>query len=432
MGAGLKEKITSLYSHSCQVCNLAEEDEQPPGVDGLIEDALRDVYATSGKGNMQTLFDVTNKPIKEAIKKGFGDVGWGKPNYEFLEQLQNNGAAFAARKTQHQVRDLTRALYDEDGNLKTWSKFKADTQGIVDEYNQTWLHTEYDTAVRRARIASIWRDTEGRELYTNIRWLPSRSAHRREAHVPFYDRVFSRDNPVWNYGPGTLWNCKCGIEPTDDPAEDNATPPAVTPAPGIDNNPGESGEVFTKTHPYYKNLTSVERKAAGELEKNNSFTTVKGDGGFLVHVSKGHNKNELKANLAFAKRLSGIDKADITLLGVINEPGAINYDCFRHAFGERWEMKVPTGANIKNSIQNELKKKERFIFEMNHKHNLVQVYRGLVATFVTNPGRRKSVKIVEFLLNSGQILRFTRADLQDKKGISNVIKGYFNRRKAVK
>jgi hypothetical protein len=432
VGAGLREKITKSYGHSCQVCSLAEDDGQPPVVNGLINDALREVYATSGKGYMQTLFDVTNKPIKEAIKKGFGDAKWGNPNYIFLEQLQNNGAAFAARKTQHQVRDLTDALYDENGNLKTWSKFKADAQGIVKEYNQTWLHTEYDTAVRRARIASIWCDTEGSERYNNMRWLPSRSAYRREAHVPFYDRVFTRDNPIWNSGPSTLWNCKCGIEPTDDPAEDGKVPPVVKPAPGIDNNPGESGEVFTETHPYYKGLTKAEIKAAKELEKNNAFTTVEGDGGFLVHISKGHNKNELKANLGFAKRLAGVDKADITLLGVINRPEALNYDCIRHAFDERWEMKVPTGANIKNSIQNELKKKERFIFEMNNNHNLAQVYKGLVASFVTNQARRKSVKIVEFLLHDSYVLRFTRADLQSKQSISKVIKDYYNYRKAAK
>jgi hypothetical protein len=283
--------------------------------------------------------------------------------------------------------------------------------------------------VRRARIASIWCDTEGSELYNNMRWLPSRSAHRREAHVPFYNRVFTRDNAIWNNGPGTLWNCKCGVEPTDEPAENGEVPEAVMPAPGLEGNPGSTGKIFTETHPYYKGLTKAEEKAAKELEKNNSFATVEGDGGFLVHISKGHNKNELKANLAFAKRLAGIDKADITLLGVINRPGVINYDCLRHALGEQWEMKVPIGANLKNSIQRELKKKERFIFEMSHQHNLTQVYKGLVATFVTHKGRGGSVKIVEFLLGDGHILRFTRADLQNRQGISKVIKGYFNGRK---
>jgi hypothetical protein len=99
-----------------------------------------------------------------------------------------------------------------------------------------------------------------------MRWLPSRSAYPREAHVPFYNRVFKRDSPVWASGPGTLWNCKCSVEPTDDPAEDGGTPAAVKPAPGIDNNPGESGEIFTKNHPYYKGLSKREIAAAEGLQ----------------------------------------------------------------------------------------------------------------------------------------------------------------------
>lgn len=393
-------------------------------MDDAINDALRDVYANGGKGNMQALFDISNKPLKQAINKGFGPVEWGKPNYDFLQRLQNNGAAFAARKTQHQVRDLTRALYDEDGNLKTWSKFKADAQGIVKDYNQTWLHTEYNTAVRRARLASVWRDTEGSELYNNMRWLPSRSANRREAHVPFYDRVFKRDNPIWNAGPGTLWNCKCGVEPTDDPAEDGGTPAAVKPAPGIDNNPGESGEIFTQSHPYYKGLTKAEEKAAKQLEKNNSFTTVEGDGGFLVHVSKGHNKNELKANLAFAKRLVGIDKADITLLGVINKPGVINYDCIRHVFNEEWELKVPTGNNMTNAIQGELKgtKKQRFAFELTAEHTIRQIFKGIETTFISHRNRAAMVQNLDFLLPSGRLLRFVRKDFETRETLLNAFK----------
>ncbi|MDR3350717.1 MAG: hypothetical protein LBN98_03585 [Prevotellaceae bacterium] len=373
---------------------------------------------------MQSLFDVTNKPLKQAINKGFGKVEWGKPNYEFLQQLQNNGAAFAARKTQHQVRELTKALYDEKGNLKTWSKFKADTQNTVKDYNQTWLHTEYNTAVRRARIASIWRDTEEAELYVNMRWLPSRSANRREAHVLFYNRVFKRDNPIWNNGPGTLWNCKCGLEPTDDPAEDGGTPAAVKPAPGIDNNPGESGEIFTQSHPYYKSLTKAEEKAAAQLEKNNTFTTVEGDGGFLVHISKGQNKHEIKSNLAFAKRLVGIDKADITLLGVINEPGAINYDCIRHAFNEQWELKVPRGNNMQSAIQHELRgtKKHRFAFELTAEHNIRQIFKGIETTFISHKNRAKTIQKLDFLLPSGRLLRFVRKDFDSRISLLNAFK----------
>jgi hypothetical protein len=257
-----------------------------------------------------------------------------------------------------------------------------------------------------------------------MRWLPSRSANPREAHIPFYNRVFTRDNPIWNNGPGTLWNCKCDVEPTDDPAESGAIPVAVTPAPGIDNNPGESGEVFTTSHPYYKRLSKDEAKAAKELEENNSFTTAEGDGGFLVHISKGHNKNELKANLAFAKRLAGVDKADITLLGIVNEPGAINYDCIRQALNEAWELKVPTGKNLQSAIQHELKgtKKQRFVFELTAEHSLRQIFKGIETTFITHKNRAKTIQKLDFLLLTGRLLRFTRKDFESRDALINAFK----------
>jgi hypothetical protein len=242
---------------------------------------------------------LTNDKIREAIDKGFGKVKFGEPNYKFLEELKNSGAAFSARKTQHQIRALNNALFDEKGNLKNWSQFKQDAAGIVKNYNQTWLRSEYDIAVRRARIASIWRDADDTELYTNMRWTPSLTSpeNRRPEHIPFYNKVFRRDDAVWASGPGTLWGCKCGIEPTDDePDGQSGKLPKAKPDPGIDSNPGETGKIFTQTHPYFKGLTKKEIKAAAVLEKNNTFTTIVGDGGYPVHISHGQTPQEVKAN----------------------------------------------------------------------------------------------------------------------------------------
>jgi hypothetical protein len=239
-------------------------DESDP--DDTLLEALKNVYANKGRITGKELFDITGSQLGEAIQKGFGEVKFGEPNHAFLERLKNNGAAFAARKTQHQIKDLTKILYDENGNLKGWSKFREDAAKTLKNYNQTWLRTEYETAVRRARIASAWHDSEDNEIYTNMRWLPSRSVDRRLEHIPFYDKVFSRDDAVWNYGPGTLWGCKCGVEPTDDPVSDAPKISKAKPDAGIDNNPGESGEIFTGTHPYFSGLTKQEIAAAKELE----------------------------------------------------------------------------------------------------------------------------------------------------------------------
>ena len=80
-------------------------------------------------------------------------------------------------------------------------------------------------AVARTRTAKQYHDFTSdpisNELYPNIKWLPSRSASPREAHRVFWNRVWAKNDPFWNSNtPGSLWNCKCDWEETDEPVTD--------------------------------------------------------------------------------------------------------------------------------------------------------------------------------------------------------------------
>lgn len=79
--------------------------------------------------------------------------------------------------------------------------------------------TEYNTAVSRCRSAEQFSrftsDKTNNVLFPNIRWLASRSANPREAHMPFYGRVWAKDDAFWaSNQPCALWNCKCDWEQT--------------------------------------------------------------------------------------------------------------------------------------------------------------------------------------------------------------------------
>ena len=81
---------------------------------------------------------------------------------------------------------------------------------------------------------------------------PSRSASPREEHMPFYNRIWSKDDPFWNTNqPGTLWNCKCDWEQTDEEPTENNPTSNITKT-GLDRNPATSGQIFTDTAPYIK------------------------------------------------------------------------------------------------------------------------------------------------------------------------------------
>jgi hypothetical protein len=106
-----------------------------------------------------------------------------------------------------------------------------------------------------------------------LKWLTSRSVHQRDEHIPFYDQVWAKDDPFWQTNqPGTLWNCKCDWEETDEPA--NGLPSDVVPAKGLKGNPGETGEIFSADASYFtknslKNIADTQYKdAVSELKIN--------------------------------------------------------------------------------------------------------------------------------------------------------------------
>lgn len=88
--------------------------------------------------------------------------------------------------------------------------------------------------------------------------------------MPFYNRIWPKDDPFWTYNqPGTLWNCKCDWEQTDEEPTDG-NPDRRIVKPGLDQNPATSGQIFTDTAAYIKKApVSVESLALNITRKDN-------------------------------------------------------------------------------------------------------------------------------------------------------------------
>lgn len=222
-----------------------------------MESALRNIY----EGLIDTdseiepnLFKITWDKINSAIDMAFADQGYSNPDIDFIYELKHNAGVFAAFKTHVQQNELVEQLLDENGELKSFAKFKEDT-GPWTAKELRYLETEYDTATLRARNAAKWKEFErDADLYPNLKWLPSTSAERRELHILFYNLILPLTDPFWQeHFPGDLWNCKCGITNTDEAVtEIPDIGKGIKPDPGLDNNPGTSGMLFTGSHPYFK------------------------------------------------------------------------------------------------------------------------------------------------------------------------------------
>lgn len=237
-------------------------------IDGIFEEAIRKLYELAGVdindiSILDGLFNITYNGLNKGLTAAFDD-DWGKSNPEFINQFRYNAAIFAAFKTHAQQNEIVSQLIDGDGNLKSFYNFRKAVLGtsIKKDYNINWLKTEYNMAVRSARMAEKWkRFEENKDLYPNLEFIESTAVNKRPEHLQWVGTILPIEHPWWDtHTPPVGWGCECSIRNTDK---------EVTTAPGYDsevdavfaNNPGKTAEFLNlKEHPYIKNAcTDFER-----------------------------------------------------------------------------------------------------------------------------------------------------------------------------
>jgi hypothetical protein len=228
--------------------------------DEVLKAALKRIYSEDFNPMTQieeNLFNEFWDKLNEATDKGFGTVTPVDHDYEFYQELQYNNAVFAAFKTHRLQNDVAAKLLDENGELKPFEQWLNDVQTIADHQCRTWFKTEYDTAIKRAHIAAEWKQFEQEaDILPNLEWIKSTSITPGEDHKIYWGVIRPMVDNFWNeHKPGDRWGCNCGLRSTDKkptpmpdiPKESNPDEPA----PGLNNNPGTDGILFSDTHPYY-------------------------------------------------------------------------------------------------------------------------------------------------------------------------------------
>ena len=190
------------------------------------------------------------------------------PDDDFRAAILRNNEVFVAFKVHRMQNDMARLLLDSNGNLKPFEQWRKEVMPIASHQVGQWLRTEYNTAVLRAHQAADWQQFEReKDVLPNLRWMPSTSVNPGKDHMVFWGTVRPIDDPFWNeHRPGDRWNCKCDLSSTDDPVTEI---PDFTkkdnPHPGLDNNPGKDGKLFSDTHPYIANAYPGAKKAVERL-----------------------------------------------------------------------------------------------------------------------------------------------------------------------
>lgn len=198
------------------------------------------------------LFEHTFNPLNSALKKGFGSAKIGDSNFDYIKTLQENIAVFSAFKAHRQQNDLLKHITDEKGQIRSFGEFRKAVTPILQNYNVNWLQTEYSTTILRSQTARTMRDAiQNKDIYPTLVWVKSTSVNPRKAHRSLYGMVFKVGDPfLKTNSPGSLYNCKCSLQPSTKKATGSAPKNVTKPNKGLDCDPATSGMIYSNTHPY--------------------------------------------------------------------------------------------------------------------------------------------------------------------------------------
>lgn len=223
-------------------------------MDRYVKKAIRDLYRKQVDPKREAdpaLFEGILQNFNKAVDASVNS----KKHGGFAHELRTNNEVYSAFRSHRMGRDMAAKMLDEDGKLKSFTKFREDVKPIADHHVKHWLETEYNTAVRRAHLAEKWKTYEDdRDIFPNLRWVESWAVQKDKEHFDFRNTIAPVNDPFWDaHRPGDRWGCKCGLEQTDEetniPA--SASGKGGDPSPGLEENPAKTKRLFSDKGPFF-------------------------------------------------------------------------------------------------------------------------------------------------------------------------------------
>lgn len=276
-GAGtLTERVNQVYhSECCQKGNLTGFEnlqglEAAVDLEKAVNKAAKKVYKKklkAGQVDREVFLGWTAK-IYSGVLQGYGakldELQYGSNDHIMLTQLRHNAHVFSIFKAHHHTNELVQALVDEDGNTRSFAKFKEAAGLINTRYNKNWLKTEHTQAILSARNAKRWQVIESRkDIFPHVEYVVVKDERLTQICADLAGGIFAIDDPILNtIAPSNHFGCRSFLKSTKKGLVEKTTGEDIHEA--FDNNPGKSGEVFSNGHPYYT-VKGEYKKAASNL-----------------------------------------------------------------------------------------------------------------------------------------------------------------------
>jgi SPP1 gp7 family putative phage head morphogenesis protein len=204
--------------------------------------------------------------IADYLKEGLYD-GYGMtlaeaegPDLDLLILLRDNVYMFSAAKTYVETKEISSLLVSDEGRVLSFKEFKEEALKLYDIYNETYLETEYSTAIGQGYAAQKWNDIEQKKETLPILEYKAIS-DPCDICEPLDGLTAPVDDPIWDsIAPLNHFNCRCILVQHDD--EEKVTPDGEKEElysnarelmqPTFKSNPGKDGMVFNESHPYFE------------------------------------------------------------------------------------------------------------------------------------------------------------------------------------
>lgn len=228
----------------------------------------------------KSLTEAYSNIFLEGIAAGYGadldGIDYSTPDWDMLLNLTRNAYQFSAAKNYSQLKQLSQALLDDTGKLRTYSQFKKAAYQINDTHTNAWLKAEYDTAVASSQMASKWvQIQQNKEQLPLLQFDAIIDNQTSPICRPLEGIIKPVDDPFWNmYYPPNHFRCRSIVRQLATgkiTANHEIEHPEKVPE-MFKTNMAKTGMLFPKEHPYWTgqfdgNTLSSQRKKAIEITK---------------------------------------------------------------------------------------------------------------------------------------------------------------------
>lgn len=354
-----------------------------------------------------------------------------------MRLLNNSAKWFAARKTALQVLQLIALTKDEEkGTKRPFREFRKLAEGVLTNYNKTWLKTEYDTAIAAARSARDWQNFEAEaDLYPNLEYMRSVSATPRQEHLTYVGIIRPLNDPFWNtHLPPIAFNCKCSVrntdaQPNDIPLDIDQTDPV---APALQNNPAKSGMLFNLPATAYAQETEF---LPDEMIEKELKTRVLPEMKFYIKAYEFPNGGKLEIHPSIDEK----EWAENTKYGALlaSKGNKIKLRNYSFVEGEKnidalideklIEFKTPLTTKSDKMITNSVKEANEQGAEIvlidisKHTRNKAELWKGLRGAMIRN-GQPHNINIKKIILlyDKNNLVELTREEIEDYRALNKL------------